>query len=957
MVNPCDKRLERAQQILTELGSDKPAQRGIVAHLAARWALSLGDTSRADELFRMALDALPALRPAIRGIQRVILQGGEKKKVLEWLDLQIRATSHPREAAALYRERGRLIEQIFGDIKATRQCHEAAILAAPDDLSVLFSLFHIHEHSGNLEATGQALQKIADNIDDDGYRAVLEHANALLSLTIDAPADEILQRLSWAVRYSPGNPIIAHDAFRIAQQLGTPADALTFLMDEHQLRKAQGAQGPALWRMAQILNAQEHRSDALALLSQAARAHPQRLHLWDQLLDASIHEKDHDQAARAAIARVKILQSAEAPWQATAWYELADQLLARDRHDIHALNCLEQAIKLDPSHKGAGYRYLEVLRDQERYEDLVEQAEAWCEQPNAGAHPKERATWLEEAASICFRYLNDPNRGHALLKSALAFDRSNTSVRAALERVYFDEDDAAALRNLYRQDLEHTEDPDRELLLRTLLCHVVPEIQDNARAIQDNRALLALKPDCIATTQQLARLVSTTGDDQALLEITLQESQLDIPLRKKATLVAQAGDLSLRLQDVSGALVYYKKALELDPLQDGARRSLEAMARQSNDRPALLEHLQRQLDQYPDSAGLRLEIADLLLESGPSANDALAVLTPLVDGPASSFCALRSGEKILRSLGDPRRALDFIDRRVGMLEGPRARAFWLLRSAWIRWRHINDQSSALEDLWRASTLAPELHVTHWLLFELLAHQGSTRVWPWLRQQLQRREHGPSMEPLVTRWLIRNPPTREIVEWLSLDSSRRADGPSQCLNWLDPARRHQAHRLQAKILDRYLQDRPARPQDPRRMMLRYLSARAHALCRNWDAAIGLCDELSAWELGHQEIEGGIVARTTYLVEHQTSALNSMVGRLKHQRTEQRSRAVRLHSSLWIIDLLAQAGHWNEACKRCLQLIATTPKYLPAHYLYIYCLENQPEAPDLARIASAYLALAQ
>lgn len=957
MLNPSDERLGRAHKILESLGQDKPAQRGVVAHLAARWAVSLGDPSQADQLFRQALGVLPALRPSIRGIQRVILQGGEKKKVLEWLDLQIRATSHPREAAALYRERGRLIEQIFGDLKATRQCHEAALLAAPNDLSALFSLFHTHERSGNLEASKQALQKIAESIHDDAYRAVLEHTCALLSLPLHEPNQEILDRLSWAVQHAPGSPIITHDAFRIAQKVGNAADMLGFLKVELALRKGRNAQGPTLWRIANILQQHGYHKDALRMLRHASQCHPQRLHLCDQLYTAAIAAKSNNLAVSAAISRIRILQNAERPWQANAWYDLADRLLSRDVHNEQALGCLQRTIALDPTHKAAAYRYLEALREQERFDEFVQKVRQWCDEPSAGAQPNEKAAWLEDAATVCFRHLHQPALGQSLLKRAQEHAPQNPSIRAALERIYFDEDDAASLRALYREDLDRNEDPDREVLLRTLLCHVVPEIQDTDLAIQDNRGLLELKPDCVTTIQQLARLLSTTGDKQALLEITLQESKLDLPERKRADLMARAGDIALGLKNPALAQSYFEQSLALDPTHDGARSALEGQARQNDDRSALLEHLQCQLEQNPDSAGLRLEIADLLLESGPFASEALDVLSPLVDGVSSSFCALRIGEKILSSLGEYRRALEFMDRRVAMLEGNHARALLLTRSAWLRWRHLNDQNSALEDLWRASTLAPSLHVVRWMLFELLAQQGSSRVWPWLRQQLQSSDRAPGMEPLVTRWLVRDPPANQLVEWLTLDQSRIPDGPSQCLSWIDPARRCHAHRLQAGVIDRYLQDRPPRPQDPRRMMLRYFSARAHALCQDWELARSQFEDLSTWEVGHQDIQGSIAQRTYETIADRDQALISMVGRLKHQRTEQRSRAVRLHSSLSIIDLLAQAGEWKDAIRRCEQLIATTPRYLPAHYLYIDCLERQGQNAGLSKIADAYLALAQ
>lgn len=947
--------LAQAQTILSGLKEGQSAQRGVVAHLAGRWAVAAGDPRKADELFRLALEELPTLRPAIRGIQRVILQGGDAKRVLEWLDLQIRATSHPREAASLYRERGRLVESIFGDFQATRQCHEAALLAAPTDLSVLFSLYHIQSRIGNLDTTAQTLQKIADNIEDDGFRAVLEHSCALIGLAANAPHHEILERLSWANRYAPSNPVVSHDGFRVAQGLGTDADALAFLYSEIELRRQQGNQGPAMWRAAKILERCDHPQDALALLEEATLAQPHRLHLSQQYYYAALKHSSPDQAVQAAMARVRTLQNAEAPWQASAWYDLAERLLARDRYDETALACLRKSIAKDPGNRVASFRYLATLREQEKYAEFIAQSKLWCELVDTRANGKERAYWLEEAAGVCARELKNLPVARKLLRAARRLDPASPSILAALERIYLAEDDAAPLRALYRQQIEDNEDPDRDILLRTLLCHVVTETHNPKQALADAMELLERKPDCQSTLGQVARLLSASGQHTQLLEITLREAELCETPRKQAQLIAQAGDVARRLSQSEKAAGYYRRALELDESHDGARRSLEALARQRANRSELLHQLQAQLEQSPRAPGLRIEVAELLLETGAHAHEALKVLAPLVQSTTRSFSALRVGENILNSLGDHRACLELMDRRIAMMEGAESRAFWLLRSAWTRWRHLSDHASAIEDLWTATQLAPKLHVARWMLFELLADQGSTRLWPWLRAQLQDTTLGPSIMPLVTRWLVRNPPAEQVVQWLSLDQHRRADGPSQCLDWLSPARRCGNYQLGAAILNRFIQDRPPRPDDPRRMQLHYLSARAQVLCREWNSAQQSLVELADWELGHYKTPGSLLGRVDAISAG--SPLQGAIGRLKVQRTEQRSRASRLHANLWIVDLLAQAGQWKEAIRRCEQLLSTTPKFLPAHYLYIYCLEHDTANLDPERIAAAYLALAQ
>ena len=54
----------------------------------------------------IALEAMPNLRPAMRVLYRIYSRAQDIRSAVMYLDQEIRATRHPREAAALYRERG-----------------------------------------------------------------------------------------------------------------------------------------------------------------------------------------------------------------------------------------------------------------------------------------------------------------------------------------------------------------------------------------------------------------------------------------------------------------------------------------------------------------------------------------------------------------------------------------------------------------------------------------------------------------------------------------------------------------------------------------------------------------------------------------------------------------------------------------------------------------------------------
>ena len=109
--------------------------RGVVNDRAARMGrgpLSLMDDKQrdADRLLRQALEAAPELRPPMRLLAVIHERKRDVRGLIQFIDQEIRATRHPREAAALYRERGLVVESQFGDLEAATQCFHAAVQAS-----------------------------------------------------------------------------------------------------------------------------------------------------------------------------------------------------------------------------------------------------------------------------------------------------------------------------------------------------------------------------------------------------------------------------------------------------------------------------------------------------------------------------------------------------------------------------------------------------------------------------------------------------------------------------------------------------------------------------------------------------------------------------------------------------------------------------------------------------------
>ena len=137
-------------QVLSRTPVSEPQLRAVVAVTCARWCAARGEDGEAQRLLTHALELVPDLRPAMRLLYRIFLRRGDIRNSVRYLDQEIRATRHPREAAALYRERGQLVEAHFGDRGAALQCYQAALKATPRDLAVLRSVEAVALSQGNI---------------------------------------------------------------------------------------------------------------------------------------------------------------------------------------------------------------------------------------------------------------------------------------------------------------------------------------------------------------------------------------------------------------------------------------------------------------------------------------------------------------------------------------------------------------------------------------------------------------------------------------------------------------------------------------------------------------------------------------------------------------------------------------------------------------------------------------
>ena len=252
-------------EVLQALSRTPPTQAQLRAALAttcARWQLLSGEAEEAIRQLAHALEMVPDLRPAMRLLYRIYLDRGDVRSAVMYLDQEIRATRHPREAAALYRERGQLVEAHFHDLGAAQQCYQAALKATPRDLAVLRSVERVLLGRGDVFFLAENLEAQLEVLQDPKAIAGLLHELSLIEARHKGDHALAGDMLLGALEQLPAHPVLAADLFRIAEATGDAALMLQALEAEAEGRDHEH-RGLPLARASVVLREQRERGAAL----------------------------------------------------------------------------------------------------------------------------------------------------------------------------------------------------------------------------------------------------------------------------------------------------------------------------------------------------------------------------------------------------------------------------------------------------------------------------------------------------------------------------------------------------------------------------------------------------------------------------------------------------------------------------------------------------------------------
>ncbi len=721
--------LQEVLHALSATPRDAGPMRGVLAYVGARWLASSGRSDEALGLLGESLEAVPDLRPAMRLAFQLYLERNDVRLAVTYLDREIRATRHPREAAAIYRERGELVERYFRDLSAALQCYQAALRATPEDLAVLRSVERIALARGDLKLLTETLEQQAEIVRDPKAASAILHDLALLELRHAGDLALAADLAYAALDLAPDRAAGASDCIRIAE-LSSDPELLLRALEVDATRRAPEQRAVPLMRMSQVLREHKERNASLALLRAAAYAGRTNLGVWRALEELAMSASRYDLALEATIGAARALGEEDPEQRAEFLYRAGKLALTRLERSGEGLALLRRALKLNPRHPPALEEAARAMIQAESWASLLElsRAQAQHELAYTGSSAAEKAQAQLRVGRLLEDRLKEPEQARRAYEEAMSIAPNYRPARDRYERLLHELGDLVALRVHYRAEL--AKEPVTALPRRRYLFSVLGQLHSNdadpSEAIGLLVALLSDAPSHVPSLQLLARLLAKAGRKRELLKVTEQECKLtDSPMRK-ARLLHRIGELAEEQGDAAKARASFEAAVEAVDDYQPALASLEQVLRVADEAEPLLALLRKQLLYANDrerQAALRLEIAALLHNRLDRREEAFAELRSLLERWPRHLPALHAAEALAFELGRWNVLIELLEQHVSSVTGPRTRALLLHRIATLRARRLNDHEGAVKDLVRALELWPQLGVARAFLLRLYERLG------------------------------------------------------------------------------------------------------------------------------------------------------------------------------------------------------------------------------------------
>ncbi len=636
----------------------------------------LNDLRRAGAHYQQALSLSPEHLPTLRAARRVMLARKSYPSAIPLFDAEARITADPRQKAALFLEKGRLLEDVLSRKDAARESYATALELDRDNRSVLAALEQRFTEARDWEALDRAYERSANvKSDDPIQRAALSLRRAwLLESRLEDPegATELYQA---ALRLDPGATVAVSALKRLLHSQRRWRDLIAVLELEAARTSDSVVRTMDLYRIG-MLHAERlgDREEALAAVERAHQEAPEDpliLSALVRLYDAT----GRDESLLAALRSLAQL-TADPDERLGILHRLGQLCEERLKRDEEAMSWYEAALDVHatsvPTLQALGTLYARM----NRWEDLIRMHQG---EADSADEPHRRAAAHARVAEILESRLERSEDAVDHHMRALAVVPGYPPSFKALCRLLADAGRARELVELYERAVDRAQHRSESITYLFKIGAVHEDmLREHAHAAHTYRRVLELDPAHLGAIYSLQRATERASRYRELveaLELELERS------RDNATIVAllhRIGEVQHeKLGDREAALSTFRKILEIDSRYVPVLSSLGRLYYRAGRWEDLLEVYQRELDITPEAAAcvtLLHKMGELCRDRIGRDDDAIGYFRQALELDATHGPTLSALTRKLSERGDWLELVDVLELELGKRTEPLARA-------------------------------------------------------------------------------------------------------------------------------------------------------------------------------------------------------------------------------------------------------------------------------------------
>ncbi|HET9554610.1 MAG TPA: tetratricopeptide repeat protein, partial [Anaeromyxobacteraceae bacterium] len=270
------------------------------------------------------------------------------------------------------------------------------------------------------------------------------------------------------------------------------------------------------------------------------------------------------------------------------------RLYDRDLEDVdEAVAALRRVLELDGGDAQAVEALSALYRREHRWGEL---AGVVARARDLAADDEARIRWQLQIAGLYENEIGDDEAAVEAYRTVLGLDDRRREALAGLERLYTKLDRFAELNRVYERQVQLSGDPAEQVRILAKSAGIFEEkMQDPARAIAQNEAVLGLDGGNLGAVKALERLYREQGQFEKLLTVLQHHLGLVTDRKEQVALMVATGEVWWKeLSRVDRAEAIFGQALTVDPESREAVSALGRLYERSGNWNLALDMLRRE---------------------------------------------------------------------------------------------------------------------------------------------------------------------------------------------------------------------------------------------------------------------------------------------------------------------------------------------------------------------------